>query len=107
VEPPLREVPEERRSVGRGETSPLVSTPHIFFADCLLVSVNETEMDEMRRFVGNKSQQYRHWWVIKHTTRPKKSQHRRIEKSSISARKKHCSRETYDRRSERFREQAL
>jgi hypothetical protein len=37
VEPPLRGVPEARRAVGRGETSPLLSTPHFFFADCLIV----------------------------------------------------------------------
>jgi hypothetical protein len=31
--PPLRGALEDHRSVGRGETSPLLSTPLIFFAD--------------------------------------------------------------------------
>jgi hypothetical protein len=34
--PPLRGVVEARRAGTRGETSPLLSTPHFFFADCLL-----------------------------------------------------------------------
>jgi hypothetical protein len=34
--PPLRGVVEAQRAGTRGETSPLLSTPHIFFVDCLL-----------------------------------------------------------------------
>jgi transposase-like protein len=33
------------------------------------VPVNEVEMDEMRSFVGDKSQRYWLWWAIDHTTR--------------------------------------
>lgn len=36
--------------------------------DVELVSVNETEMDEMWSFVGNKSHQYWLWWAIDHNT---------------------------------------
>ncbi|MDR3172909.1 MAG: non-canonical purine NTP pyrophosphatase [Treponema sp.] len=33
---------EARRSGTRGETSPFLSTPHIFFADCLLVLADDS-----------------------------------------------------------------
>jgi hypothetical protein len=34
--PPLWGVAEDRRAGARGETSPLLSTLHIFFTDCLV-----------------------------------------------------------------------
>jgi hypothetical protein len=40
--PPLRGVMEARRAGTRGETSPFLSTPHVFFADCLLVGSQES-----------------------------------------------------------------
>jgi DNA excision repair protein ERCC-3 len=44
--PPLRGVAEARRAGARGETSPLLSTPHIFSADCLLEAPIKTGISD-------------------------------------------------------------
>jgi hypothetical protein len=54
---PLRGVVEARRAGTRGETSPLLSTLHVFFADCLLVleqpQLKNLTMSNLR-FAGTK-----------------------------------------------------